>query len=95
MRMTTNKLHKKPVPDFKSRKEMAEWFDAHDMTDYNLKPVNVKFYLGKPKEETVMFRLDTGVKQYLAQLARHKGLNTSSLLRMWVMEKFHELQQAP
>ena len=89
--MTAIKQHKKPIPDFKNREEMAKWFDRHEMTDYDFKPVNVKFQLGNSKEETVMFRLDKGVKQYLAQLARSKGLNTSSLLRMWVMEKFNQI----
>ena len=75
------------MPDFKNRQEMADWFDTHDMTDFDFKPVNVKFELEKPQEETVVFRLNTGVKQYLERLARSKGLNISSLLRMWVMEK--------
>lgn len=92
--MTTTKQYKKPIPDFKSRREMAEWFDSHDMTDYNFKPVDLKFDLEKPKKETVMFRLDKGVKQYLTQLARSKGLNTSSLLRMWVMEKFNQIHNS-
>jgi CopG antitoxin of type II toxin-antitoxin system len=93
--MTTVTQHKKPIPDFNSRKKMAEWFDSHDMTDYDFKPVDLKFDLEKPKEETVMFRLDKGIKQYLAQLARTKGLNTSSLLRMWIMEKFNQIHRAP
>lgn len=92
--MKVIKKLKKPVPDFKNRAEMAKWFDTHDMTDYDFKPVNVTFELEKPKEETVMFRLDKGIKQYLTQVARKKGLNTSSLLRMWVMEKFHQLHGA-
>lgn len=91
--MTVVKKHKKLIPDFKNRADMAAWFDAHDMTDYAFKSVNVKFELGKSKEETVMFRLDTKVKENLTQLARSKGLNTSSLLRMWVMEKFNQINQ--
>lgn len=88
--MTQNK---NKIPQFKNRQEMAEFWDTHSVTDYldELKPVELKFDLGKPKEETVMFRLDKGVKQYLAQVARNKGLNMSSLLRMWVMEKFNQI----
>ncbi len=93
--MTTIKQNKKPIPDFKNRAEMAAWFDSHDKTDYAFKPVDITFDLEKPKEETVMFRLDKGVKQYLTNLAREKGLSTSSLLRMWIMERFHQLQQTP
>lgn len=92
--MTTIKQNKKTIPDFKNRIDMANWFDNHEMTDYDFKPITVKFELGKPKEETVMFRLDRGVKQYLSQLARSKGLNTSSLLRMWVMERVNQIHHA-
>jgi hypothetical protein len=84
---------KNRIPKFKSRQEMAQWWDTHNVADYldELKPVDIKFDLEKPKEEVVMFRLDKGVKQYLAQLARSKGLNTSSLLRMWIMERFNQI----
>ena len=87
---------KSRIPKFKNRQQLAQFWDTHDVTDYmdQLKPVRLKFDLGKPKEETVMFRLDTEVKYYLTRLARNKGLSTSSLLRMWIMEKFNQIQHA-
>lgn len=87
---------KSKIPTFKNRQELAQFWDTHDVADYvdELTPVNLTFDLGKPKEETVMFRLDTGVKQYLTHLARNKGLSTSSLLRMWIMEKFNQINHA-
>ncbi len=89
-------LKKSKIPHFKNRREMAEWWDTHDVADHldQLKPVNVKFSLGKPKEETIMFRLNKDVKQYFMQVARNKGLTISSLLRMWMMEKFNQIQKA-
>ncbi len=87
---------KSRIPTFKNRQELAQFWDMHDVADYvdELTPVDLTFDLGKPKEETVMFRLDTGVKQYLTRLARNKGLSTSSLLRMWIMEKFNQISHA-
>lgn len=78
-----------------SREEEAMWWDAHDVIEYldELEPVEVEFDLEKPQEETVVFRLHTGVKQYLERWARSKGLNMSSLLRMWIMEKVKTVQQ--
>lgn len=86
---------KSRIPTFKNRQELATFWDTHDVVDFvdELKPVDLQFDLGKPKEETVMFRLDKGVKQYLASVARKKGLSTSSLLRMWIMERFHQIHQ--
>ncbi len=87
---------KSRIPKFKNRQQLAEFWDTHDVADYvdQLKPAHLTFDLGKPKEETVMFRLDTGVKTYLTRLARNKGLSTSSLLRMWIMEKFNQIHHA-
>jgi predicted DNA binding CopG/RHH family protein len=89
MTQTYQPRQKNKLPDFSkmSREEEAEWWDTHDVTDYldEFEAVNIKFELEKPQEETVVFRLNTGVKQYLERLARSKGLNISSLLRMWVV----------
>jgi hypothetical protein len=89
--MTQTQQQTGKLPDFSkmSREEEAQWWDTHDVTDYldELEPVEVQFDLEKPREETVVFRLHAGVKQYLEGLARRKGLNLSSLIRMWVMEK--------
>jgi hypothetical protein len=77
------------IPRFKNSQEAAAWWDTHDVTEYveELEPVRVQFDLKKSQEETVVFRLHAGVKQYLENVAKNKGLNLSSLLRMWVMEK--------
>jgi len=88
--MTTVKQHKKEIPDFKNRQEMAEWFDTHDTADYGFKPVKVKFELDKPKEDIMIVRINKGVKEGLKRIAQEKGLNTSSLVRMWIMEKFNQ-----
>lgn len=88
--MTENKQHrkpKKPLPDFKNRQAMAEWFDTHDMTEYDFKPVAVSVALEKPKEELLVVRMQKPIKDQLEQVARSKGLNISSLARMWLMEK--------
>lgn len=86
---------KNKIPKFRNRKELANFWDTHEASDYldDLTPVDLTFDLARPKEETVMFRLDGRVKQYLASLARNKGLSTSSLLRMWVMEKFNQVNR--
>ncbi len=83
---------KSRIPAFTSREEEALWWDTHDITDYldELAPAHVTFDLGEPKEETVVLRLQRGVKESLIRVARRKGLNVSSLLRMWVMEKLQE-----
>lgn len=83
------KKRKNKLPDFNKMtyKEEAEWFDTHDMGDYDLKPVEMVFDLKKPREETLVVRLQKDFKNRLEQIARSKGLNVSTLARMWLLEK--------
>ncbi len=85
--MTQTKQQKKQIPEFKNRTEMAKWFDTHDMTEYDFTPVSVDFQLEQPKEENIVVRLQKPIKDRLEHIARGKGLNISSLTRMWIMEK--------
>ncbi len=93
--MIQNQQQTSRIPQFRSREEEAQWWDTHDITDYldELEPIDVHFDLEKPQEDTVVFRLHKGVKRYLERLAKSKGLNMSSLLRMWVMEKVKTAHQ--
>lgn len=70
---------------------MAEWFDTHDMTEYDFKPIKVHFALEQPKDKTLVVRMQEQLRKQLDQVAQSKGLNASSLARMWIIEK---LQQA-
>lgn len=79
------------LPDFSkmSYEEEAHWWDTHSIADYwdQFEPVDIEFQLEKPKEENIVVRLQKPMKDLLAQIARKKGLNISSLTRMWIMEK--------
>lgn len=85
------KKAKLTFPDFDkmSREEEAEWWDTHDLGDYwhLLKPVDIVFDLKKPKEEALVIRLQKNVKDKLEETAHAKGLNVSTLARMWLLEK--------
>ena len=82
---------KTKLPDFRKMtyQEEARWWDSHDLADFEdeLKDVNIVFELNKPRDETLVLRLQKQVKERLEKIARSKGLNVSSLARMWLMEK--------
>jgi 16S rRNA U516 pseudouridylate synthase RsuA-like enzyme len=86
MKKKENKL---PDLNKMSRKELAEWFDTHSMADYwdEMEDVKVVVDLDKPKEKTLVLRLQEGLKKRLDRVAKSKGLTVSSLARMWLMEK--------
>ncbi len=89
--MTKKKISK--IPIFKTIPEEAEFWDTHDITDFldELTPVKVRVTLGQPKEETLTVRLQTGLKLKLAKVAEEMGVNTSTLARMWIVEKMKQV----
>ena len=78
-------------PDFNkmSYKEEAEWWDKHEFTEFwdELEDVDIVFELNKPRTESLVLRVQKNIKEKLEKVARSKGLNVSTLARMWLMEK--------
>ncbi len=85
------KKKKSRIPDFKTVQEEAEFWDTHSFTDFEdeLEDVDIVFDLKKPRDETLVVRLQKGLKDRLGNVARRRGLNVSTLARMWLMEKLH------
>ena len=85
------KKKKIKFPDFNkmSYKEEAEWWDTHDLGEFwdELEDVDIVVELNKPRDETLVVRIQKGVKNKMERIARSRGLNISTLARMWIMEK--------
>ena len=79
----------KELPKFKTIEEEARFWDTHSFSDYwdDWEDVDIVFELKKPREETLIVRLQKNIKERLERIARSKGLNVSTLARMWLMEK--------
>ena len=82
------KVYRK-IPSFKNYKEEANFWDTHDVTDFEGETENVDiiFELDKPRDETLVLRLQKDIKERLGKIARLKGLNVSTLARMWLVER--------
>ena len=84
---------KSQIPDFKTYKEEAEFWDTHDVTDFmdELKPVKVTVNLKKSSapKKVVSIRLDEPDETKLKQLAETRGLPTTTLARMWIKERLN------
>ena len=85
------KKKKFKFPDFNkmSYEEEANWWDTHDFTEFwdELEDVDIAVDLKKPKEEALVVRLQKDLKERLRKIAYQKGLNVSTLARMWLLEK--------
>ena len=85
--MKKNKRNR--IPKFKTIAEEARFWDTHDFTEFwdELEDVDIVFELNKPRTESLVLRVQKDIKERLQKVARSKGLNVSTLARMWLMEK--------
>jgi len=77
------------IPKFKTYEEKVKFWDTHNVTDFEneTEDVDILFELDKPRDETLIVRLQKDFKDKLEKTARSNGLNNSTLARMWLMEK--------
>ncbi|PIP14717.1 hypothetical protein COW98_04240 [Candidatus Roizmanbacteria bacterium CG22_combo_CG10-13_8_21_14_all_35_9] len=80
---------KKIIPKFKSLKEEAEYWDKNSLADHwdSFEDIDLFINLHKPKEETLILRVQKGLKSKLDKIAKEKGLKVSSLVRLWLTER--------
>ncbi len=80
---------KSRIPKFKTYEEETKFWDTHSVTDFEneTEDVDIVFELNTPRDETLIVRLQKDFKDRLEKTARSKGLNISTLARMWLMEK--------
>jgi hypothetical protein len=83
---------KTKIPKFKTREEEAKFWDTHSFADYwdEFEDIDLVVALNKPRDETLVLRLQKGLKIRLEKVAKAKGLNVSALARMWLMEKLQQ-----
>jgi len=82
-------MNKNRIPKFKSIEEEAKFWDTHSFADYwdEFKPVDIAIELSKPKEETLVLRVNKDIKKKLEQVAKNKGIAVSTLARILLTEK--------
>lgn len=80
---------KSKIPKFKSYEEEANFWDTHSIVDFEdeLEDVEIVFDLKKTRDKTLVVRLQKKLKDKLEKTARSKGLNVSTLARMWLVER--------
>lgn len=92
--MTTKEQPKKRrIPQFASREEEAEWFDTHDMADYQDEFKTVKARFAKHLSEGITIRFDPQTLAKLRIQAHEKGLGPTTLARMWILEHLKEQER--
>lgn len=89
-------MTKSKVPEFASVKEEAEFWDTHDVTDY-LGELEIMSGAYRPREgetKTIMtIRIAPSLKEQVEKVADSYDISTSSLVRMWIVDKLRSLHQ--
>jgi hypothetical protein len=84
------------LPEFKSVREEAEFWDAHSPLDFpdEFEDVeDVKFV--RPKKEVMAIRMDKATVDLLERIARRLGIQHTTLARAWLAERLEKEARSP
>ncbi len=88
-----------PIPDslpetFDTFEEMAEFWDTHDVTDFEeyLTPVEINVS-PHPKHEYVITLSDT-LDATLRKVQQKEGVSLNTLINLWVQEKLYQYSKS-
>ena len=84
---------KSRIPNFKTLEGEARFWDTHSVTDFEdeTEDVGIVFELDKPKQGSLVIRIQKSLKDKLEKVAKKKGVNISTLSRIWLMEKLQSV----
>lgn len=76
------------IPKFKSDQEAAQFWDTHSLIEFedDLELVKEKVFV-KPEKQVMTIRVDKKLANAMKAIAREKGINYSTLARMWLIER--------
>jgi hypothetical protein len=83
------------IPKFSNIKEEADFWDKHSITDYlpELKPSKLSYKTKGERKEVVTIRFSLALKEELSKVADEYDISPSSLVRMWVVDKLHDVSK--
>lgn len=81
-------MKQKRIPETDSIRELAEFWDTHDVTDFNgdLEEVKERVF-EKKQERVVQVRLRPSEAAAVKRLARSKGMASGDLIQEWVRKR--------
>lgn len=77
------------IPTTDSIKELAQFWDTHDLTDVEDQLEEVSEPVFERKAETIFVRLQFQEAETVKQIAQSRGIKRADLIRRWVLEKLY------
>jgi predicted DNA binding CopG/RHH family protein len=76
------------IPYTDSISELAEFWDSHDLTDFEDELEDVyETVFERPPEETLTIHLPAREAEVVKRMAQAEGIGQSALIRKWLLEK--------
>lgn len=77
------------IPDTDSVRELAEFWDTHDVTSFEdqLEVVSKPVFVARPDGVTVTLTADE--RSAVRKIAASRGVEEADLIREWVRDKLH------
>jgi len=77
------------ISNAKSYKEIGEFWDIHDLSDFWDQTKRVKFEVDIESEITY-YSLDKKLAEEVQVIAQKRGISADTLINLWVQEKVQE-----
>lgn len=76
------------IPETDSIQELAEFWDTHDLTDYEseLEEIHEPVF---ERETVLQLHLSAEEAQLVRRIAQARGMDSGHLIREWISEKVH------
>ena len=81
--------HKSSISKAKSYKEIGEFWDTHDLTEYWDQSKPAKFEVDIQSEVTY-YALDNELSARIRAISRQRGISADTLLNLWVQDKLEQ-----
>lgn len=82
------------IPSFNTIEEAAAFWDTHSVTDFEDEFTPVELTVGKHLSAPLSVRLDPRDRAEIDRQAQAKGVDPSTLIRMWVKEHLKQNTEA-
>jgi predicted HicB family RNase H-like nuclease len=81
--------NKSSISKAKSYKEMGEFWDTHDLSEFWDKTREEQFEVNVASEVTY-YALDKALSERLQKVAKKRGISTNTLINLWVQEQLQK-----
>jgi hypothetical protein len=86
--MAKNKHKQDPIPEnFDTFEELADFWDNHDLTDYEEYITPVEMELESELSHEYVVVLSDSLVEQLRKVQKREGVSINTLINLWVQEK--------